>query len=118
MEVEGRSSSPKRGYISSTAPLLTSTTGCGSAESDCWAVADTATAQQSAPARPSASRFALGRYCSQGMQAPPPFQGKAADGGCGIGGGLPDLSDPTDFQGPPPPAQGSPRHPARARRGS
>src|SRR3546814_5759175 len=75
MEVEGRSSSPKRGYISSTAALLTSTTGCGSAESDCWAVADTATAQQSAPARPSASRFALGRYCSPGMQAPPPIQG-------------------------------------------
>src|SRR3546814_13859459 len=106
MEVEDRSYSPKRGYISSTAPLVTSTTGCESAESDCWAVADTATAQQSAPARPSASRFALGRYCSQGMQAPPPIQGKAADGRCGIGGGLPDLSDPTALPGPPARAKG------------
>src|SRR3546814_1908229 len=109
MEVEDRSYSPKRGYISSTAPLVTSTTGCGSAESDCWAVAGTATAQQSAPARPSASRFALGRYCSQGMQAPPPIQGKAADGGCGIGGGLPDLSDPSDLPGSPPRAKVCPR---------
>src|SRR3546814_11990154 len=86
--------------FSSTAPLLTSTTGCGSAESDCWAVADTATAQQSAPARPSASRFALGRYCSQGMQAATPIQGKAGEAGCGIGGGPQDLWDPSDLPGP------------------